>query len=205
MKSSLQLVDRVIIRFITCPSKLQFVKNTLNWIDLTAILPFVIFIVLFLITGDCGTAQNTGAISVIRILRVMPHRTARVPIILPPAVRGYISPYPTVVIVTTAHQKALGILLVFDNRRLWNRAKYGSNFGNSNSTCNSNIEAKQTFNWTTTARQNSVNKLERTFHAYNFPRYLYCNIFRCHLLCSHINIPISFLLAQQNILKNSQN
>lgn len=58
------------IRFITCPSKFKFVKNTLNWIDLAAILPFVIFIVLFLITGDCGTAQNTGAISVIRILRV---------------------------------------------------------------------------------------------------------------------------------------
>lgn len=60
----------LLLRFIVCPSKLQFLKNTLNWIDLAAILPFILFITLFLITNDCGVAQNTGAISVIRILRV---------------------------------------------------------------------------------------------------------------------------------------
>lgn len=60
----------LVTRFIVCPSKLKFIKSTLNWIDFAAIMPFVISIALYLVTGDCATAQNTGAISVIRILRV---------------------------------------------------------------------------------------------------------------------------------------
>lgn len=60
----------LVTRFILCPSKLEFVKSALNWIDLVAILPFLVFLVTFLVTNDCGAVENVGVISVIRILRV---------------------------------------------------------------------------------------------------------------------------------------
>ena len=40
----------------------------------------------------------------------MPLKTQKQPNILPSQVLGYISPYPTVVMVATAHQQAAGIL-----------------------------------------------------------------------------------------------
>ncbi|EGT55199.1 hypothetical protein CAEBREN_02056 [Caenorhabditis brenneri] len=65
-----------LIRFLIYPRKRQFVKKTLNIIDLSTILPFYLEICLPLFGVESRLKEFTGAMLVVRVLRVL--RMARV-------------------------------------------------------------------------------------------------------------------------------
>ncbi|XP_060599837.1 potassium voltage-gated channel subfamily A member 1-like [Ruditapes philippinarum] len=64
----LWFVFELLIRFIVCPSKLKFVKNLVNWIDILSIAPYFVFMIAFFITNSCE--NNSRILSVLRVLRV---------------------------------------------------------------------------------------------------------------------------------------
>lgn len=64
----LWFVFELLIRFAVCPSKMVFVKNMVNWIDLLSIAPYFIFLTMFFITNTCQ--NNSRFLSVLRVLRV---------------------------------------------------------------------------------------------------------------------------------------
>ncbi|XP_045164640.2 potassium voltage-gated channel subfamily A member 1-like [Mercenaria mercenaria] len=61
-------VFEIVVRFIVCPSKIKFLKNIVNWIDLLSIAPYFVFLVVFFITNSCQ--NNSRFLSVLRVLRV---------------------------------------------------------------------------------------------------------------------------------------
>ncbi|XP_063443266.1 potassium voltage-gated channel subfamily A member 7-like [Mytilus trossulus] len=63
-------IIELIFRVISCPSKVLFIKNFVNWIDIVSIMPFVVSLAMLFITGECEGSSKTGAISVLRVLRV---------------------------------------------------------------------------------------------------------------------------------------
>ncbi|CAI2354348.1 unnamed protein product [Caenorhabditis sp. 36 PRJEB53466] len=65
-----------LVRFVIYPRKRQFVKKTLNIIDLSTILPFYLEICLPLFGVESRLKEFTGAMLVVRVLRVL--RMARV-------------------------------------------------------------------------------------------------------------------------------
>lgn len=64
-------VIELIARLIFCPSKLDFVKNLINWIDLASITPYFIFMTVFFITWECDQSNQGGVLSVLRVFRVV--------------------------------------------------------------------------------------------------------------------------------------
>lgn len=63
-------VIELICRLGSCPSKIAFFKNFVNWIDMTSIAPFIVSMSMYLITKECEASSKTGAIAVLRVLRV---------------------------------------------------------------------------------------------------------------------------------------
>ena len=61
-----------ILRGVSCPSKLSFIKNIMNIFDLMAILPYFIILLtqLTTATGQCEQAKKGGSFIFIRVLRV---------------------------------------------------------------------------------------------------------------------------------------
>lgn len=61
-----------ILRGVSCPSKLSFIKNIMNIFDLMAILPYFIILLTQLTTseGHCEQAKKGGSFIFIRVLRV---------------------------------------------------------------------------------------------------------------------------------------
>ena len=60
-----------IFRFISCPSKLVFIKNIMNIFDILAIVPyFITLITEAAATGPCTNAKKGGSFIFIRVLRV---------------------------------------------------------------------------------------------------------------------------------------
>lgn len=63
-------IVEIVCRTISCPSKVSFFKQFINWIDIVSIAPFLISISMYIVTGECEKSSKTGAISVLRVLRV---------------------------------------------------------------------------------------------------------------------------------------
>ncbi len=60
------------IRFITCPSKCQFIKNIMNWIDLMAIVPYFVEIIVDKMTKtEHDSIMFLQVIRVIRVFRII--------------------------------------------------------------------------------------------------------------------------------------
>ncbi|XP_048740857.2 potassium voltage-gated channel subfamily A member 1-like [Ostrea edulis] len=64
-------VMELICRFIFCPSKLAFLKNIINWIDLASIAPYFLFMIVFFVTWKCDQSNQGGILSVLRVFRVV--------------------------------------------------------------------------------------------------------------------------------------
>lgn len=62
-------VFELLIRLIVCPSKMKFLKDIVNWIDLLSIAPYFIFMIMYFITNECQ--NNNRILSVLRVLRVV--------------------------------------------------------------------------------------------------------------------------------------
>ena len=59
-----------ILRGISCPCKIAFVKNIMNIFDLMAILPYFIILITVSSVGHCDNAKKSGSFIFIRVLRV---------------------------------------------------------------------------------------------------------------------------------------
>ena len=59
-----------ILRSISCPNKLVFVKNIMNVFDLMAILPYFIILITVAMAGQCDSGKKGGSFIFIRVLRV---------------------------------------------------------------------------------------------------------------------------------------
>ncbi|XP_005099327.1 potassium voltage-gated channel subfamily A member 7 isoform X2 [Aplysia californica] len=64
-------VIELILRFLVCPSKMMFVKNSINWIDLLAITPYFVFLGINLASGTCNVSSKSSVLSVLRVIRVV--------------------------------------------------------------------------------------------------------------------------------------
>ncbi|XP_060075663.1 potassium voltage-gated channel subfamily A member 1-like [Ylistrum balloti] len=63
-------IFELVVRFISCPSKLSFIKSPLNWIDGASIMPHLVFVGAFCLSGACIDSKASNVLSVLRILRV---------------------------------------------------------------------------------------------------------------------------------------
>ena len=64
------------IRFMVCPNRVQFLKNIMNWIDLLAIIPFFLDLIMrygFNRNGDFTFLQVIRVIRVFRIIKLSKH------------------------------------------------------------------------------------------------------------------------------------
>jgi hypothetical protein len=61
----------LLLRFIVSPSKLAFFRSAINWIDVMAIAPYFIFLVLNTVSGDCSSNHKSSMLAVLRVLRVV--------------------------------------------------------------------------------------------------------------------------------------
>lgn len=59
-----------ILRGISCPCKMAFLKNIMNAFDLMAILPYFIILITVSSMGSCDNAKKNGSFIFIRVLRV---------------------------------------------------------------------------------------------------------------------------------------
>ena len=64
-------VFELVMRAISCPCKITFAKSWLNWIDLTSVVPYFLFLVVFFITQTCSNTSKSAFLSVLRVLRVV--------------------------------------------------------------------------------------------------------------------------------------
>ena len=64
-------VVELVLRAVSCPCFITFVKSWINWIDLASILPFFLFLGIFFITKECTTQSGSAFLSVLRVLRVI--------------------------------------------------------------------------------------------------------------------------------------
>ncbi|CAH1783926.1 unnamed protein product [Owenia fusiformis] len=60
----------LIMRFISCPSKIDFAKNILNAFDLIAILPYFMTIATLVTMDSCDQASGNKSVLFLRVLRV---------------------------------------------------------------------------------------------------------------------------------------
>lgn len=64
----LWFVFELLIRLAVCPSKIKFLKNIVNWIDMLSIAPYFVFLAAYFISNSCQ--NNSRILSVLRVLRV---------------------------------------------------------------------------------------------------------------------------------------
>lgn len=61
----------LVLRFISCPFKLKFLKNMMNIFDFCAVVPFYIITIVVLLTGTCDHTKHSGiSIVFLRVLRL---------------------------------------------------------------------------------------------------------------------------------------
>ena len=60
----------LIIRFVTCPSRLTFIKQPLNWIDVATVTPWYIEFILRLVGSEGTNMDNLAIFRILRIARV---------------------------------------------------------------------------------------------------------------------------------------
>ena len=61
----------VIIRFISCPSKLLFWRDFKNIVDLTAIVPYYVTLFNVLSTMSCAGAKSSASLAFLRVIRLI--------------------------------------------------------------------------------------------------------------------------------------
>jgi len=61
----------VIIRFISCPSKLHFWRDFKNIVDLTAIVPYYVTLFNVLSTMSCAGAKSSASLAFLRVIRLI--------------------------------------------------------------------------------------------------------------------------------------
>lgn len=59
------------LRLVVSPSKPAFFRAAINWIDLVAIAPYFVFLILNFSSGDCNSGHKSSVLSVLRVLRVV--------------------------------------------------------------------------------------------------------------------------------------
>ena len=64
-------VIELVLRAISCPCFVTFLKSWINWVDLSSILPYFLFLGVFFITNECTTNSTSAFLSVLRVLRVI--------------------------------------------------------------------------------------------------------------------------------------
>ncbi|XP_076468919.1 potassium voltage-gated channel subfamily A member 7-like isoform X2 [Babylonia areolata] len=64
-------VIELALRLIVSPSKLVFFRAAINWIDLIAIAPYFVLLIINFVSGDCKAGNKSSALSVLRVLRVV--------------------------------------------------------------------------------------------------------------------------------------
>ncbi|OWF55857.1 potassium voltage-gated channel subfamily A member 1-like [Mizuhopecten yessoensis] len=63
-------IFELLMRFISCPSKRSFIKHILHWVDLVSVLPHLVFVGTYCLSGVCIDSHASNAVAVLRILRV---------------------------------------------------------------------------------------------------------------------------------------
>ncbi|XP_069101589.1 potassium voltage-gated channel subfamily A member 1-like [Argopecten irradians] len=63
-------VFELVIRFISCPSRLVFLKSVQNWVDVMSVTPHIVFVVTYCVSGVCMDSSASNALVVLRISRV---------------------------------------------------------------------------------------------------------------------------------------
>lgn len=58
------------LRVTTCPNLMKFSKDVMNWIDLAAIVPYYVFLMLASSSGDGGQSRIVRVLSLFRMLRL---------------------------------------------------------------------------------------------------------------------------------------
>lgn len=61
----------VIIRFVASPSKLRFLKDFKNIVDVTAIVPYYITLINVLSTMSCASAKSSASLAFLRVIRLI--------------------------------------------------------------------------------------------------------------------------------------
>ena len=61
----------VIIRFISCPSKILFWRDFKNIVDLTAIVPYYVTLFNVLSTMSCAGAKSSASLAFLRVIRLI--------------------------------------------------------------------------------------------------------------------------------------
>ena len=78
-KTSVKIVDftciafftlELILRLVLCPSKREFLKSSLNWIDILTVIPSYVEFVLFAVKSDVQYTQNWQIFRISRLFRV---------------------------------------------------------------------------------------------------------------------------------------
>eukprot|EP00745_Piridium_sociabile_P024561 TRINITY_DN38912_c0_g1_i2.p1 TRINITY_DN38912_c0_g1~~TRINITY_DN38912_c0_g1_i2.p1 ORF type:complete len:314 (-),score=66.62 TRINITY_DN38912_c0_g1_i2:333-1274(-) len=64
-------VAELALRMAVSPSKLHFLRTAINWIDVMAILPYFVFLVLNMVSDGCNGGHKSSGLSVLRVLRVV--------------------------------------------------------------------------------------------------------------------------------------
>ncbi|CAL8078827.1 unnamed protein product [Calicophoron daubneyi] len=61
----------ILIRFVSCPSYLAFIKDVKNWVDLAAIVPYYITLINVLISFSCEGAKSSASLAFLRVIRLI--------------------------------------------------------------------------------------------------------------------------------------
>jgi len=61
----------VIVRFVSCPSKLLFWRDFKNIVDLTAIVPYYVTLFNVLSTMSCAGAKSSASLAFLRVIRLV--------------------------------------------------------------------------------------------------------------------------------------
>jgi len=61
----------IVVRLITCPSKLTFCKDIKNLIDVTAILPYYVTFFNVVSTMSCASAKSSASLAFLRVTRLI--------------------------------------------------------------------------------------------------------------------------------------
>jgi len=60
-----------IVRFVACPSKIDFWKDFKNIVDVTAVVPYYVTLFNVLSTMSCASAKSSASLSFLRVIRLV--------------------------------------------------------------------------------------------------------------------------------------
>jgi hypothetical protein len=61
----------IVVRFVGCPSKLEFCKDVKNAVDVTAILPYYVTFINVVSTMSCASAKSSASLAFLRVTRLI--------------------------------------------------------------------------------------------------------------------------------------